>query len=411
MFINRAELLPEDETVAEHQQAKEDEAGVLAADRTGPGLFKGVFSRQREPMFNALAAALGNRGIVDRSDGVIRCPDCHWELEDGECLQCGFNEYEPGESDYFSEMDSDGSESGHTINTEYDQDGEEVDGEFHATMHPPAFDPYSEGYESATHGTDATGTDHGDYYDEDDEMDGFIERDDANQDDDDDRSEATMTSYHREARSVARDDSPDLQELYNQPGNHAATAYAPGSFSPSHALATNYDESTQASESENNFPTIRRNQVRGRRTVISDDEDDDEDENDEQATVEEGNTINSEVDSEADSEADSEEDESEESASSNESSEDDGSVSEDSDEIRPPQPSAVRRQHLQSQRARRPINPYQPHEGVQQADSRSNSHIRQRSNNHHQYNNAGNHSRPGYNQRLPVSRRVRVDLS
>lgn len=48
-------------------------------DPSDGGLFKGCFKR-RAPC----------DPIQDLEDGVARCPECAWELEEGECLQCGF---------------------------------------------------------------------------------------------------------------------------------------------------------------------------------------------------------------------------------------------------------------------------------------------------------------------------------
>lgn len=45
MFIDRAELLPEDESVQEHAQDKQDAAAQLTQDREGAGLFQGVFKQ------------------------------------------------------------------------------------------------------------------------------------------------------------------------------------------------------------------------------------------------------------------------------------------------------------------------------------------------------------------------------
>ena len=42
------------------------------------GLFPGIFHRQ-----SAIP-------IRDGQDGVLRCPDCTWELEDGNCSACGW---------------------------------------------------------------------------------------------------------------------------------------------------------------------------------------------------------------------------------------------------------------------------------------------------------------------------------
>ncbi|KAF7505391.1 hypothetical protein GJ744_000937 [Endocarpon pusillum] len=86
MFISRVELLPEDETTAEHDEAKRIEAQLIETDRTTrtdgePGLFKGAFSKARVQLYGP---------IHDEEDGVLRCPRCTWEMEDGECGQCGY---------------------------------------------------------------------------------------------------------------------------------------------------------------------------------------------------------------------------------------------------------------------------------------------------------------------------------
>jgi hypothetical protein len=81
MFCNRAELLPEDETVKEHETAKAEEAKSLAKDRAGRGLFQGIFSR-RLPV-----GPLGRpRFIRDYEDnGILRCPFCAHEIVGGTC--------------------------------------------------------------------------------------------------------------------------------------------------------------------------------------------------------------------------------------------------------------------------------------------------------------------------------------
>ena len=113
MFIGRAELLPEDETVQEHTKAREEEAGLLAADRAGLGLFKGAFLGT-EP--HGPQARNWQHGILDPEDNVMRCPDCHWELEDGGCNRCGFHEFEESHSDS-------GSDDGLTEGLDDDSDG------------------------------------------------------------------------------------------------------------------------------------------------------------------------------------------------------------------------------------------------------------------------------------------------
>lgn len=88
MFCNRAELLPEDESVQEHETGKSEEAQILAKDRSGRGLFKGVFGR-RLP-----AGPLGRPQFIrdDEDGGIMRCPFCAHEVLGGMCTNgaCGF---------------------------------------------------------------------------------------------------------------------------------------------------------------------------------------------------------------------------------------------------------------------------------------------------------------------------------
>ena len=106
MFLTHTELLPEDETIEEHRAGKEAETKVVAADRAGPGLFKGLFHRDRFPL-RGLRGIIPAAAIVDAEDGVERCPVCAWELEDGECGHCGWNEDVDDESFNSDEDDRD----------------------------------------------------------------------------------------------------------------------------------------------------------------------------------------------------------------------------------------------------------------------------------------------------------------
>lgn len=114
MFTSRAELLDKGETTAEHSKNQREEAERLDKDKanTHPqsgGLFGGLF----KPKAPAL------KPVVDVDDGVVRCPSCAWELEDGEnCPGCGWR-YRPDEdrTDYSGSDDSD---------TDYDSVDEEL---------------------------------------------------------------------------------------------------------------------------------------------------------------------------------------------------------------------------------------------------------------------------------------------
>lgn len=90
MFTSRAELLDKGETTTEHSKNQKEEADRLDKDKanTSPqsgGLFGGLF-RPKAPSL---------KPVVDVDDGVVRCPSCAWELEDGRnCPGCGWR-YRP----------------------------------------------------------------------------------------------------------------------------------------------------------------------------------------------------------------------------------------------------------------------------------------------------------------------------
>ncbi len=86
IFISRAELLPEGETLEDYKKWQQEEADIVEKDRrnngSGGGLFGGRF---RHSLHHGASA------IIDVEDGVDRCPLCAWELTDeGYCSSCGF---------------------------------------------------------------------------------------------------------------------------------------------------------------------------------------------------------------------------------------------------------------------------------------------------------------------------------
>lgn len=136
VFISRAELLPTGETIELHLKWQKEEADAVQQDKdnTDPragGLFKGCFkaTHARGPSLQV---------IRDQEDGVERCPVCSWELEDGECVQCGLFFDDNGELTWtdsftgFSDMDE---------MSEQDLSGEDLDAEM--DMEDPDYDGYS----------------------------------------------------------------------------------------------------------------------------------------------------------------------------------------------------------------------------------------------------------------------------
>jgi hypothetical protein len=135
VFINRAELLPAGESIEQHTKWQKEEADTVQQDKdnkdphTG-GLFKGCF-RPQPPRGPSLQV------VRDQEDGVERCPVCTWELEDGECVQCGLFFDDNGELTWtdsftgFSDMDD---------MSERDLSGEDLDAEM--DMEDADFDAY-----------------------------------------------------------------------------------------------------------------------------------------------------------------------------------------------------------------------------------------------------------------------------
>ncbi|PNS20525.1 hypothetical protein CAC42_5975 [Sphaceloma murrayae] len=120
VFMKRAELLPDGETIEEHEIWRKEEEDHVAADRNNQdprhgGLFKGKFNRR---------GVL--RPLVDPSDGVARCPRCNWEIEDDTCEHCGIH------------FDSEGYESASDDYDSYMED--ELDGDLDAVDHLPWYD-------------------------------------------------------------------------------------------------------------------------------------------------------------------------------------------------------------------------------------------------------------------------------
>ncbi|KAK2882730.1 hypothetical protein FQN49_000042 [Arthroderma sp. PD_2] len=96
MFIGRSELTDANETTHEHlaNQVAETERVENDKKNTDPekgGLFQGCFNKTNAP-------------IRDDDEGVTRCPACLWELEDGECMHCGYSVSDSGDDD-LNELD------------------------------------------------------------------------------------------------------------------------------------------------------------------------------------------------------------------------------------------------------------------------------------------------------------------
>lgn len=84
IFINRPELMPDGETTEDHRKWQQEEAEIVEKDKQAggdhsKGLFHGCFVSSSRRHVSP---------IRDNQDGVERCPQCTWELEDGYCVSC-----------------------------------------------------------------------------------------------------------------------------------------------------------------------------------------------------------------------------------------------------------------------------------------------------------------------------------
>lgn len=122
IFTSRPELLPDGETMEEHDEYIKEAAATVAKDKAsgtemGSGLFKGIFSRMHaiwEP-------------LRDQGDHVDRCPSCFWELEEGICSGCGMH---VGDQDGFGLSEEDGtfsSDSDESEELDHDIDAHDDD--------------------------------------------------------------------------------------------------------------------------------------------------------------------------------------------------------------------------------------------------------------------------------------------
>jgi hypothetical protein len=373
MFISRIELLPEDETTAEHDEAKHIEAQLIETDRTTrtdgePGLFKGAFC----------SARLQIQGpIHDDEDGVLRCPMCTWEMEDGECGHCGFTENpEFSEAEDYETTGSSRSVTSHSsiLDPEDDPDHVEFENPFLQGQPPAMQDDIREWAEWArriqaarrarramrenerrdhrgrastveTEDTDATmrrDYDHypesRDYSEEDEEMAAFLEghphdghrqntytADPVDEDEEmsstvDDEDQESTTRFYQ-AAILARDRglNPRFESDVSTDGE-AETATNGGSGSSS-------DETTESeSDTTEPTPTVQRLASRPARIVI---------------------------DSDDESSSDSSSEEDDETPSSQTNADEDEDSSDDDSTPSPPRPAAVRQARVQMHRGRR----------------------------------------------------------
>ncbi|KAL9605139.1 MAG: hypothetical protein Q9219_000073 [cf. Caloplaca sp. 3 TL-2023] len=105
-FINTAVLLPHGETTEGHKNLQREEAEIVERDKAAMNRDGGLFNGRFKSSFHPRAP------IYDGPDGVVRCPMCTWELEDGMCNSCGYTHalvdhpYSGEDEDFMSDAQS-----------------------------------------------------------------------------------------------------------------------------------------------------------------------------------------------------------------------------------------------------------------------------------------------------------------
>ncbi|KAI4716595.1 hypothetical protein E4T48_07192 [Aureobasidium sp. EXF-10727] len=136
IFLRSHNLLPDGESLEQHQQWAFEEAEMVRNDKNNKdtktgGLFKGMFRPRRARLLP----------IHDPTDHVDRCPRCHYEIEDGMCNHCGIH------MDSWSTTDSESSSDmhGESIPDEFEDDDMDADadhGEFDIDFTPEDYDAW-----------------------------------------------------------------------------------------------------------------------------------------------------------------------------------------------------------------------------------------------------------------------------
>ncbi|CAD0081585.1 unnamed protein product [Aureobasidium vineae] len=136
IFLRSHNLLPDGESLEQHQQWAFEEAEMVRNDKNNKdtktgGLFKSIFRPRRARLLP----------IHDPTDHVDRCPRCHHEIEDGMCNNCGVH------MDSWSTTDSESSSDmhGESIPDEFEDDDMDADadhGEFDIDFTPEDYDAW-----------------------------------------------------------------------------------------------------------------------------------------------------------------------------------------------------------------------------------------------------------------------------
>ncbi|KAM3414679.1 putative RING finger protein [Cercospora zeina] len=114
VFVAKSQLLPDGETMEEHEKMASEEAEIVAKDKANTDEFKGGLFRGR----------FGHRFVAlrDQSDNVWRCPRCTNEVEDGTCRVCEIEIHVDSDSDEDSTMTNDDELDGSLADMDHDAD-------------------------------------------------------------------------------------------------------------------------------------------------------------------------------------------------------------------------------------------------------------------------------------------------
>lgn len=367
LFIGRTELLPEDESVAEHDRESKEEAKILTQDRTGPGLFLGAFKTHAFlPPIPPL-----HQPIRDLDDGVMRCPSCTWELEGEVCFRCGWFDEDMAddildEEDLSSSVSSDEDDFSETHEEQQEQ-GVPQQHFFGADLES------NESDEDDTDGSEPNTYDvHDDFVDNEEDLDA-----------DDMDAVGDYDIYHTDVATPYSDATSNTG--YSSEPEPQAVPFPLKSLR--RRIIVDEDEDDDDTIDHESPPPDTRPTSRGRRPIVISDDEEEEDndsgpntsstsltttnfdhapdlssqeEEDDEDSIQNTSTDFSHAPDLSSQEEDNEDigshddDEDDSNSSSDDTSENDSDDSEDT--VIPPQPQRNRQQRLQEHRARRPNN-------------------------------------------------------
>ncbi|KAF2212894.1 hypothetical protein CERZMDRAFT_97390 [Cercospora zeae-maydis SCOH1-5] len=280
VFVAKSELLPDGETMEEHEKMAREEAEIVAKDKANVDEFKGGLFRGR----------FGHRFVAlrDHSDNVWRCPRCTNEVEDGTCRVCEIEIHVDSDSDDQSTMTEDDELDGSLADMDHDADVDlGLDGHLlvasqgfddgSSDIHEALDDYYITALHDQPHVHRLLGSEASEDSDEaESDMDGFID-DDVHYDDD-----ATVDETEDEADSTPARPRPIASQQRRRPvlsdsDDDVEQTTGPRRVVPNIQRSTVSDSEGEGESDEGPIASQSSRRRHGRPQIASDDEEEDSD--------------------------------------------------------------------------------------------------------------------------------------